>query len=150
MDNSTVPPGSDGRGERGRFAVGNRIAKGNCVNRQMMEIRKSLLESKFANPEVVHAVFSQLVRKALGDGEDTPPDLGAMRLYFELVVGRTPLAVALTDPDGEPLGTDLARIRAAILGALADFPEARFQVARALLTLDSGGTGDGAAGDGGG
>jgi hypothetical protein len=143
----TVHNGSDGRGERGRFAVGNRIAKGNTVNRQMMEIRKSLLESKLANPEVVHTVFNELVRKALGDGGESPPDLAAMKLYFELIVGKTPLAVELSGPDGEPIGGDLARVRVAILAALADEPSARFKVARALLSLEVGGTGDGTAGD---
>jgi hypothetical protein len=74
-------------------------------------------------------------------------DVASARVYLDHVLGKPAQSISITDADGDPLGTDLARVRSAILGALADDPIARYKVARALLALEPGGAGDGTARD---
>lgn len=149
MDDDTVRPGLNGHGDKGRFTVGNREARGNPNARKMFELRRVLLDAPAASPNLVEAVFTRLCRMALGEpAEDIPPDLEAMKLYLAYTVGRPMQAVEISGPDGEPLGGDFAALRGVILGVLARFPEARVEVAAALMRLRSADDGpDPVAGD---
>jgi hypothetical protein len=146
MENEPSPAASDGeRRPTGQFGPGNRFGKGgNPYLRRIKFLKAHLLAA--ATPEQVRAVIVKMGEQAAAG------DVASAKVYLDHVLGRPGQTIQLTDPDGEPLGTDLARLRSVILGALADFPEARFKVARALLDLSSGGPGDGPgpAGDAGG
>jgi hypothetical protein len=76
----------------GQFAPGNKAAKGNPVNRRMMELRSHLIDA--ATPEKIKAVGDKLVELALAG------DVSAARTWLDHVVGRAPQTVALTDADG--------------------------------------------------
>lgn len=140
---------STGRGNHlpnGKFAPANRAnTHGNPNAQKMFRLRREILESAAASPKAIRAAFSRLFRRAVGKSEDkdgSSIDIEAMKLYLSYTIGRPTVALELSGPDGEPLGTDLTKIRCAILGALADAPEARYKVARSLLSLDRGEDGD--------
>ena len=122
-----VAPGSNGRGPGGRFAPGNRLAQGNLVNRRMYYLRARLLSA--ISPAAIEAAGRQLCAQAEAG------DLAAIRVLLDYAVGRPPQAVALSGPDGEPLGTDWGRVQAALTEALAPFAEARVAVALKLRGL---------------
>ncbi len=128
MMNNTDNNGSDGRSAGGLFAKGNKLARGNAVNRRMGELRRAALEAE--TPERVAAVIGKLRELA------TEGDVPAARVYLETVIGRAPQAVEVSGPDGESLGLGLVQVEAAILDALAPFGQrARFAVALALRGL---------------
>ena len=78
--------GPDGRGPSGRFRVGNKLAKGNIVNRRMAELRAAALEAE--SSQRVAEVVGKLRELAL-EG-----DVAAAKVYMETVVGLAPQAVA--------------------------------------------------------
>jgi hypothetical protein len=116
---------SNGRGEHGYFAVGNKFAAGNGNHRRMSDLRRALLGA--TTPEQVAKVVQALAEKAAAG------DVPAAKVYLDHVCGRPMQAIEVSGLGGA--GSDVTRLRAVILEALADDPAARFKVARALLTI---------------
>lgn len=117
----------DGRLTDGRFAPGNKLARGNPQHRRMAELRAAALEE--ATPERVRAMVRKLMALALGG------DVPAARLALEYTLGKPPQALELSGPDGGPLGADWEAVRTAILTALDGFPEAKLAVALSLRRI---------------
>src|SRR4051812_39257683 len=119
-----VSPGPNGRAGHtpdGKFARGNKLASGNPVAKRMYELRRALLDA--ADAGTVQRVARKMGELA-AEG-----DVAAAKLYLEYAVGRVPQAIELSGPDGEPIGLDWGRVHTAIMGALAEFPQARVAVA---------------------
>jgi hypothetical protein len=116
---------SNGRLPDGRFGPGNKASPGNPNALKMHQLRAALLAATSA--EDVARVVKALVEKAAGG------DVPACKTYLDHVCGRPMQAIEVSGLGGA--GSDVARLRAVILEALADDPLARFKVARALLTL---------------
>lgn len=137
MDNDTpLSPDRNGQADRlpsGRFAPGNRAAKGCPTHRRMAELRSSMVAA--ATPEIVNGIMRRLALLAINEN-----DVAAARVYLSYAVGAPPQAIELSNADGSPLGLNIAAIHAVILRALGDDHDARHKVARALLDL--GGAGD--------
>jgi hypothetical protein len=118
-DDEPLPTVSNGaRNRDGTFGKGNRYGHGNPCHARMHELRKSLLDSDLATPATVRAVFSRLLRKALGDPDDktgASADLDACRLYLSYVLGRPTLAVELSGPEGSPVPLAVAAADPAVL-----------------------------------
>jgi hypothetical protein len=129
MDESPpLPPAPNGRQAGGRFAQGNSFGRGNPNLARVHLLRSRLLGS--VTPENIEAVAKRLVGLAEGG------DLDAIKVLLAYTVGRPPTTLELSGPDGEALGGfDWPKIQAAILGALARFPEARVEVAARLRGL---------------
>jgi hypothetical protein len=138
---TAVRDGSYGRGDGGRFGPGNRFAGGNPNARRMNELRTALLDA--AGPDDVRRVGLKLAELAGGG------DVQAAKVFLDYVVGKPPQALELSGRDGEPLGVDWGRLQAALMGALAAYPDAKVSVALALRGLaddarsDAGQPGDG-------
>ncbi len=96
----TASDKTNGRDERGRFAVGNPGGPGG-PRRRASELRRAAEDA--ITPEHVAA----MVRKATRMGLEG--DLAAMRLVFERTCGRA----AEVPVDAEPLGVALPRLRTA-------------------------------------
>jgi hypothetical protein len=124
---STVSDGGNGRGERGRFAPGNKLGNGNPLAKRMNELRKALVDS--VAPDDVVRVGKKL-REQAEDG-----DVVAARLLLEYAVGRPAQAIELTGADGAPLGVEFTQLQATLLNALRNNPDGRVAVALALRTL---------------
>lgn len=91
---------NEGRDESGRFAEGNRLARGNPFNRRMAEMRQAMLNA--VSPEDLQDVIRQVVVKArLGD-------LAAAKLVLSYVVGKpsTPVEPDRVDLDEWKLHTE--------------------------------------------
>lgn len=139
IDDGTVNTGGNGRSTGGRFSSGNSFGRGSPVTKRMHDFRLALLEA--GDPETLKSLFKKMGELGLAG------DTTAARLYIEYCVGKPVQALELSGPDGVTLGGDMVRIRTAILAALVDDPPARFKVARALLSLSTGGDGDGPSAD---
>jgi hypothetical protein len=118
-------PVSNGRLPDGRFAPGNRASPGNPNALKMHRLRAALLDA--TTPEEVSRVVKALVEKAAAG------DVPACKVYLDHICGRAPQSIDVSGLGGT--GSDVARLRAVILEALADDPTARFKVARALLSI---------------
>jgi hypothetical protein len=92
-----VNPGSDGRLPSGRFAPGNKLAKGNPANRRMQEFRRSFLDA--IEPETVQAITKKLVALAVAG------DLDACKVLLPQLIGRPPQLIDLSGPDVEVAAT---------------------------------------------
>jgi hypothetical protein len=111
----------------GTFAKGNRIGRGNPVNRRMAELRRALVDA--TDPARVKAVGAKLAELAEAG------DVAAARTWLDYVIGRPIQALELSGPDGEPLGGDLDTLRTVIMSALDRHPAAKVEVAAALMRL---------------
>jgi hypothetical protein len=109
----------------GRFAPGNRVAKGNSIARRMHDLRQTILDATTA--EQVAEVWDAVRKLALGG------DVSAARLYIEQTIGQPAKAIELSGPDGAAL--DLPSVVTTIMIALGDEPEARIKVAAAFHQL---------------
>lgn len=128
----SVRSGSNGRGDRGLFAPGNKLASGNPNAKRMHELRSAVLEA--VTKDQVEKVINKLGELAAGG------DTAAAKVFLDYTIGRPAQAVELSGPDGEPLtGADWPKIQAAILEALAPFSEARVAVALRLRSLNDDG-----------
>jgi hypothetical protein len=112
-------------GRRTWFKPGNQLARGNPNAVRMFELRRTLLGA--VDPGQLVTAFKKL------EGMAVNGDLNAMRLYFEYSIGKPTQAVELSGPGGESIGGD--RLRLVVMAALANFPEARQEVAAGLLAL---------------
>lgn len=141
MENEPSHPVSNGeRRPTGQFGPGNKFGKGgNPFLRRLHHLKATVLAS--ATPTQVRAVIEKLGEQA-AEG-----DVASAKVYLDHVLGKPSQSIALTGLDALAPGVDLARVRAAILAAVGDDLETRHRIAKALLTLDSGGDGDGSAGD---
>jgi hypothetical protein len=107
----------------------------------MHQLRAAMLDA--ATPERVAEVVMKLGDQAAAG------DVASAKIYLDHVCGKPVQALSLANPDGSPLGGDLAVLQRAILTALAPHPEARYAVGRALMALRSDGDGrNNDAGDG--
>src|SRR5215472_2385489 len=79
----------------GRFAPGNRVAKGNSIARRMHDLRQTILDATTA--EQVAEVWDAVRKLALGG------DVSAARLYIEQTIGQPVRAIELSGPDGTAL-----------------------------------------------
>jgi hypothetical protein len=127
-----LPPASDGaagarRTPDGRFATGNGFGRGNPHLRRVHALRARLLE--VVDEDAVGRLGRKLLELAEGG------DLEAAKVLLAYALGKPPASVALTGPEGEPLGPDWGRLQSTILGALGAFPEARVAVALELRRL---------------
>jgi hypothetical protein len=86
-------PAASGHDAKGRFAPGNKCARGNPFARRMAELRSALLES--ATPERLKKLGERLYREAVGD-RYSAPDLEAAKLWLTYCVGRP---VEVINPD---------------------------------------------------
>jgi hypothetical protein len=108
-----TPPPPAGRGPGGRFAPGNRCARGNPQARRMAALRSALQES--ATPERLKERGEALYKQAAAG------DTAAAKLWLSYVVGRPPGAV-----DADRLDLDEYRLweaapsAAEVLRALVD------------------------------
>jgi hypothetical protein len=137
------PSGTASNGERrgdGTFGKGNKFGKGGNPYLKRIKYLKAIVLTS-ATPEQVRAVIVRLGEQA-AEG-----DVAAAKVYLDHVLGRPAQAIELSGPDGEPIGIEMARLRGVILAALADEPEARYKVARALMAIEVGGVGDDTARD---
>lgn len=126
---ASVNPGSNGRGEKGYFAKGNRLAKGNPNNKRMYEIRRMFLDA--VDTEAVAMAARRLCAMAqLGD-------LDAIKILLDYAIGKPPASLELSGPEGEPLDVNIGKVQAVIIKALAPYPEARVRVAAALMELSN-------------
>lgn len=133
MDTRDVNTRSNGHDAAGKFAIGNKLARGNPVNRRMAEMRRHLLDA--IEPERVGRIGAKLAELAEAG------DLDACKVLLPHLVGRPPQAIELTGPDGEPLGLQWRRVQAGILAALAPYPQAKLAVAVSLKAIiDDGAT----------
>jgi hypothetical protein len=141
---SSLPSDADsngnGRQADGRFGAANRFGQGNPHLRKMHALRAVMLKS--VDEGTMHAIGSKLAELAKGG------DLDAIKILLSYTIGKPPQSIALTGPDGETLGVDWKAVQAAILGALASFPEARYAVALRLKGIADDARGDRSAGDG--
>src|SRR5687768_18560360 len=87
MSDSPSPTGVNGRGGNGRFAPGNRIAKGNPHAKKVARLRAALL--KAVTPEDVQDVAAALLAAAKGG------DVAAARELMQRLLG-PPEAIDLT------------------------------------------------------
>ncbi len=78
---------SNDQDERGRFATGNRLGKGNPMARAMQRHRTALAEA--ASAEDIRRVWKALVEKAVGG------DVAAARTVLEFACGKPSQAVHL-------------------------------------------------------
>src|SRR5262249_13404362 len=123
-------PVSGGRDQAGKFAVGNRLGRGNPIARRMFALRRVLLQS--VTREDIEAAGQKLAELAVGG------DVQALRLLFEYPVGRPVQRVEWAGPDGEPLAFDFGQLALELVGVLNNFPEARGLVAAKLRALARG------------
>ena len=130
MSDPAVNPGPDGRHPDGRFAPGNRIARGNPIHRRMAHLRSALLDA--ATAEDVRAVAAKLAELA------RQGDVAAAKVWLEHTVGKPPAALELTGPDGTALGLSFGELAVELVAVLGDFPEARSLVAARLRALARG------------
>jgi hypothetical protein len=119
----SAKPVSNGRLPDGRFAVGNRESRGNPNALKTHQHRATLLSA--TTPEQITAAVNALADKAAAG------DVAACKVFLDHTCGRAMQAIEVSGLSGA--GSDVARLRSAILEALADDPAARFKVARALL-----------------
>jgi hypothetical protein len=118
-----------GRLHDGKFAQGNRFARGNPYLKRVHALRAKLVEC--ATDEDLEKIVKKLSELAAGG------DVAAARLWLEHCLGKPTQALELSGLDGAPLGGDLGMLRTVVLAALAKHPEARIEVAAALLRLRS-------------
>src|SRR5262249_12519511 len=121
---------ANGRDARGRFATGNPGGPGNPFGQRSAAFRTALLQA--VTVEDVQAVAAKLVAEAKA-GQPW-----AVKGFFDRCIGKGVSTVELTDAGGAPLGVTLAAVRAAVLEALADLPEAKLRVAEKLKGLSTG------------
>ncbi len=76
-------------------------------------------------------------------------NLGAIRLYVDVMHGKQVQPIELSGPDGESIRAEQTNVVAVILGALAAFPEAKLAVAAELRGLSSANHGTGEENPGG-
>jgi hypothetical protein len=139
---SPLPPARNGaRSHDGKFAKGNSYGKGNPTLQRIHALRAKLLGS------ISDAAMGRIAKTLVKAAE--AGDMDAVKILLTYSIGKPPASLALTDPDGGPLGGDLAALQQVILTTLTPHPEARYAVARALLNLRKAGDGRHAdAGDG--
>jgi hypothetical protein len=108
MNNEPSPPVSNGERLRdGTFGKGNTFGRGgNPYLRRIHQLRSKLLDC--TTEEDIEQLIATLRRLSLGG------DVAAVRTWLEYALGK-PRAVALSGPDGEPLGSgpipwDLTRL----------------------------------------
>src|SRR5262245_54917021 len=118
------PNGTNGRDARGRFTVGNPGGPGNPFGQRSAAFREALFQA--VTPEDVRAVAAKLVAEAKA-GQPW-----AVKEFFDRCVGKPVATVEGADAEGGSLGVTLAAVRAAVLEALADLPEAKLRVAAQL------------------
>ena len=140
MSSDPSNTGSNGRQQEGRFAPGNKFAKGNPNLRKMHALRSSLLAS--VDDKTMAEIGAKLAGLARGG------DLEAIKILLAYTIGKPPTAVALTGPEGEPLGLDWQAVQTAVMTALAGFPEARLAVAMKLTGMAEDARTAGTIGDG--
>jgi hypothetical protein len=116
---------SDGRDNWGRFALGNRAAAGNPINKRMRELRQALFDCT-TDGDIAE------IKKSLMESARSG-DTAAARVLLEYLIGRPSQAVEITGPDGMAL--DVATVAAVVLEALGDDPAARLRVAAAFARL---------------
>lgn len=85
----------NGQDEKGRFAPGNKLGRGNPQAKRMADLRKVFLS---AVTEIkVQALEKKLYEMAI-EG-----DIAAFRLYYEYAFGKSPGAVVERDDERAPL-----------------------------------------------
>ena len=100
MMNNTIPQDeSNGRTANGKFAVGNKLAKGNPYAKKVGILRAELLSA--VTIEDIRAVIAKLIEKAKGG------DLAAIKEVFDRTLGK-------------PVETDLIERLDELEAALAD------------------------------
>lgn len=129
MSAATAPTKTEpsGRDTKGRFVQGNSFATGNPFAKRTHALRAALLAS--IRPEDIREVIEMLLAKAKRG------DVVAARELLDRTLGKPAQAVAVTGPDGEPLGVTLQAVQVAVLAALEPHPEAKFAVAARLREL---------------
>ena len=100
------------------------VGGGNPEARAQYEARQ--LWRNAASEEEQLAVRAQLVERCMAG------NMGAIRLYVDIMHGKQAIPIELSGPDGESIKTEAADTLAVVLGALQAFPEARIKVAAAL------------------
>ena len=111
----------------GQFALGNTAGRGNPNVKRMGELRRQFIDA--VTVEEFREVRDKLVSLAK-DG-----DLSAIKLYLDQAIGRAPLAVTLTGPDGVALGVSLEQLTLTIMTALEGAPELKVAVAAQIRPL---------------
>jgi hypothetical protein len=112
---------SDGRDNWGRFALGNRAAAGNPINKRMRELRQALFD---CTTEGDIAEIKKSLMESARSG-----DTAAARVLLEYLIGK-PKETVEVSTDGGSL--PLATIVGVIMAALGDDPDAKVRVAAAF------------------
>ncbi len=127
-DTAALAARNPDRSPNGWLKKGNALSRGNGGGnpeaKAQYEARKLWRDA--ATEEEQLKVRAALVEQAL-DG-----NLGAIRLYVDVMHGKQVQPIELSGPDGESIRAEQTNVVAVILGALAAFPEARIKVAAAL------------------
>jgi hypothetical protein len=123
------PPASNGARLRdGRFGKGNQFGKGgNPYLRRIHQLRQKLLDC--TTEQDIEQIIATL-RKQSAEG-----DVASIKLWLEYALGRPSQSIELSGLDGEPLGLTITQLKAVILEAVGDAPEAQVRLARALRAL---------------
>jgi hypothetical protein len=108
----------------GRLKKGAQIGGGNPEAKEQYEARR--LWRNAATEEEQLSVRAKLVERCL-EG-----NMGAIRLYVEIMHGKQIIPIELSGPDGESIKEERANVVAVILGALTGHPEAKLAVGEAL------------------
>ncbi len=120
--------GVDGRGENGFFAPGNKHGRGNPHATHSAMLKRAF--KACATEDDVKQYYAKLKDLALAG------DVTALKLALEHTIGRPTQSVEITGADGDSMQVQTADLTGVILGALAEFPEAKLVVAARLRGLN--------------
>jgi hypothetical protein len=112
--------------ETAKFKKGHRISVANRGNRSVRTFRNQLVNS--TTFEQVKEVIDEVLKVAREDRK-----VSAYKLWLEYVVGRSPVALEIGGPDGEPLAIKMVT---AIMMAFGDDSVSRSKVARAVRQIE--------------
>ncbi len=115
------------RDERGYFKAGNTLAKGfgNPIAKKQYELRKKWLE---LTTEEEFLEFRKTVVEGMLDRDQT-----CLRMYAEIAMGKTALPIELSRADDASTKIEVEDTMRLVLAALERFPDAKSEVADALL-----------------
>lgn len=85
MGNAPSTTGANGRDTGGRFAPGNKLAKGNPIARRTHRMRQAI--SKAATPEQAVALLDSLYEAATDNENAVKDRIAAARLWLSYTVG---------------------------------------------------------------
>jgi hypothetical protein len=117
------------RSERGWFAPGNQINKGNSLLRKMSHLKRRLLDAA-ADPVKLEKVAEVLYGIVFNEKAKNHERIGAAKLLWDTFYGKPLQSVDVMHDGGKSTGVSMADLQLAIL-SIKD-PEDRARVAAAM------------------